>query len=365
MAGFIRNYIKIRNSKSFYFRLSYILIFVILATYFVWCNFQKIHLNIDHHIFTYTNKGTIQSEIDIENNAELGINYTLKANKDEEPYAGIAFLLKEAERRKFGLFDEIIVEIASLEDKIIPIIFSEEISSYSDTENEIKERVWTYDLNIKAGRQIYKIPLNSFKTIFWWFKEHKTSIGKLPEYCPERVKYIAIQNDRLQEYGIQDKFWVTEFSLNRNFNLFWFILPCLLAILFESITYFLNQKTRKIEFSPLSLQPKKLDNEWDIIKSSIANNYQNEEFKLDFLQNICGIHKSKISKLIKKHLNLSFKQYLNQIRIYEASRLLKSTELNISEIAYKVGFSNISHFNRVFKEINHCSPSEYRTFATS
>jgi AraC-like DNA-binding protein len=42
-------------------------------------------------------------------------------------------------------------------------------------------------------------------------------------------------------------------------------------------------------------------------------------------------------------------------------RELKITDKNISEIAYKNGFENISHFNRVFKSIKEISPRQYRS----
>ena len=41
-------------------------------------------------------------------------------------------------------------------------------------------------------------------------------------------------------------------------------------------------------------------------------------------------------------------------------RLLRETDRQVMDIAYKVGYGNISHFNRVFKEAENCSPNEYR-----
>jgi AraC-like DNA-binding protein len=52
--------------------------------------------------------------------------------------------------------------------------------------------------------------------------------------------------------------------------------------------------------------------------------------------------------------------FLNEIRIEKACQLLinRSTE-NISEVAYLCGFNTVVHFNRVFKNILHSSPSEF------
>ena len=73
-----------------------------------------------------------------------------------------------------------------------------------------------------------------------------------------------------------------------------------------------------------------------------------------------GIHERKISAIIKKKTDLNFKQFLNKLRIAEAKRLLLETDLQISEIAFKVGYGNASHFNRVFKLSENCAPNDFR-----
>ena len=68
-----------------------------------------------------------------------------------------------------------------------------------------------------------------------------------------------------------------------------------------------------------------------------------------------------ISATIKKKSDLTFKEYLNSIRIAEAKRLLKSSDRNVSEIAYQVGFNSPNHFNRIFKSSENCTPTEFKT----
>lgn len=52
--------------------------------------------------------------------------------------------------------------------------------------------------------------------------------------------------------------------------------------------------------------------------------------------------------------------YVNTVRIEKAKNLLKKSFFNITEICFKVGFSDISNFNRTFKKVVGISPSEYR-----
>ena len=57
---------------------------------------------------------------------------------------------------------------------------------------------------------------------------------------------------------------------------------------------------------------------------------------------------------------MTFKQYLNKIRLSEAKRLLKETDRQIADIAYHVGYKNVTHFHRIFKQNEKISPNEYR-----
>ena len=67
-----------------------------------------------------------------------------------------------------------------------------------------------------------------------------------------------------------------------------------------------------------------------------------------------------LGRLFKREIGLSFSDYVLERRLKKAENLLKTTDEKIIEIALECGFNNISYFNRVFKEKNGISPSEYR-----
>ncbi len=66
------------------------------------------------------------------------------------------------------------------------------------------------------------------------------------------------------------------------------------------------------------------------------------------------------SVFIKKHTGISIQQYVIQYKLKMAERLLKQTNLSISEIADKTGFSDSSHFNRIFKKYKGMNPSDVK-----
>ena len=70
-----------------------------------------------------------------------------------------------------------------------------------------------------------------------------------------------------------------------------------------------------------------------------------------------------LSRVINEHFGKSFNQYINNYRVEDAKALLRSEDhrdKQILEVAYEVGFNNKTTFNKAFKEICGCSPSEYR-----
>jgi YesN/AraC family two-component response regulator len=72
------------------------------------------------------------------------------------------------------------------------------------------------------------------------------------------------------------------------------------------------------------------------------------------------INPSYLSQLFKQQLNKKFVDYITELRIEESKRLLQNTTLRMSEIAERVGYSDLAYFSNNFKKIVGSSPSEYR-----
>lgn len=85
-----------------------------------------------------------------------------------------------------------------------------------------------------------------------------------------------------------------------------------------------------------------------------------EEITLAAMADTVGMSESAFSHFFKRKTNRSFIDYLNDIRIGYASKLLYETTHTVFEVCYASGFNNISNFNRIFKRKKGCSPSEYR-----
>ncbi|WHY01491.1 response regulator [Neobacillus sp. DY30] len=72
------------------------------------------------------------------------------------------------------------------------------------------------------------------------------------------------------------------------------------------------------------------------------------------------VNSSYLSQLFKQQLNKKFVDYLTELRIEEGKRLLLNTTLRMSEIAERVGYSDLAYFSNNFKKITGSTPSEFR-----
>lgn len=66
------------------------------------------------------------------------------------------------------------------------------------------------------------------------------------------------------------------------------------------------------------------------------------------------------SRYFKQHTRKTFTQFVNEVRVGRACKLIMEKELDVAEIAYRCGFNNLSNFNRQFKRITGFAPRIYR-----
>lgn len=96
------------------------------------------------------------------------------------------------------------------------------------------------------------------------------------------------------------------------------------------------------------------------IKDAIYCNFVNPEFKIEDIPTIVNLSYPYIIKIFQKSFNVSLKKYLYTMRLEFALNLLLTTDNNVSEIAYRSGFSDPLYFSTSFKKRYNLSPTEYR-----
>lgn len=96
------------------------------------------------------------------------------------------------------------------------------------------------------------------------------------------------------------------------------------------------------------------------ILEEVNSNYSNCDYSLLELASNVGFSESYISKTLKKEIGMTFNEYLTNIRIEMAKKILMSEGrlTTVNEVAKRVGYSNQHYFSQVFKKYIGVSPSE-------
>jgi AraC-like DNA-binding protein len=91
----------------------------------------------------------------------------------------------------------------------------------------------------------------------------------------------------------------------------------------------------------------------------VMQNFQKDIQIRDLLE-VTNMSYATFYNYFKRNYKMPFKEYLLEIRVEYACKLLKDEALNISEVAYSCGFENLSNFNRQFRRLRGMTPSQYQ-----
>lgn len=90
------------------------------------------------------------------------------------------------------------------------------------------------------------------------------------------------------------------------------------------------------------------------------NKHYKQEIRLDDLADLIGMTPAATSRFFKLRSGKTVSDYIIDMRLGHAARMLVDTTHTVSEICYDCGFNNLSNFNRIFKKRKGCSPKEFR-----
>ncbi|MEM7162904.1 MAG: ATP-binding protein [Bacteroidota bacterium] len=94
------------------------------------------------------------------------------------------------------------------------------------------------------------------------------------------------------------------------------------------------------------------------LQSVILDRIEDEGFGINDLCHAVGLSRMQVHRKLKALTGMPATAFINTVRLQKAFELLSDTELNVSEVAYKVGFSNHSYFSKLFVNKYGKTPSE-------
>lgn len=97
----------------------------------------------------------------------------------------------------------------------------------------------------------------------------------------------------------------------------------------------------------------------DEVKRYIDTHFH-DDISRESVSEVFNISAGYLSRLFSKDSDIKFNEYLKHARISRSRTLLTNTNLKINEVSVKCGFTDTNYFCKVFREINDCTPLEYR-----
>lgn len=299
----------------------------------------------------------------VQSNKLLQFDFKL-FKKIQSPYVGVSIQPKHTQYIDVSDYNRISIHTkkTNLQSLSVAIITKNTNEKYITKSPDV---ISATSIEIFDNTKIYNLELDQFNVPDWWKTLNSINENEiiLPDF--EKVTAINISNGYTPDIQGEKSLQIDSITFSRdNSQLLYFLILCeiLFVICVLIIMYIRNrfktvQSGMEITYKPIELDTSNESNSQFI--QYINSNFHNPELSLDIIVLNSKSSKRTITAYVQQTYNCNVKTYINRIRIHEAKRLLIESDLLIGEIAYKVGFNNQTHFNRVFKSEMEISPSEF------
>lgn len=246
----------------------------------------------------------------------------------------------------------------------------------TDINDMLTRRVSSTAFSCEGQWTNIRIPLKELNTPDWWLSRHGVSYIETG-FDQRKVMGFAWVNSLQSPLDTLSHVKITDVALEGKrpsflwaalgvIALLWIIYAIIqfrryLAVLTADIRSRVVQDQPLMAYKKLSIEPQK-DKEKIALLRFMATEYATPDLSLEMAATALGMNRTKINDILKEELSLTFSAYLNKLRLTEAARLLsENEEANVSEIAYRVGYNNVSYFNKLFKQEYGCAPKTFKT----
>ncbi len=95
------------------------------------------------------------------------------------------------------------------------------------------------------------------------------------------------------------------------------------------------------------------------IMKCVNENLSNPDFDVEMMTKEVGISRAQLHRKMKEMTGISTSEFIRNLRLEQAARLIREKKINITQVAYSVGFNNQAHFSTIFKKHFGVTPTEY------
>lgn len=280
------------------------------------------------------------------------------------PFAGITFCPKDSGFISLKGLDYVNIEL--LKPLTTPLFFyiHFNIDNYTKRDDPTTSYIKRYQIEIDSQKLAINIPIKQMTTPEWWFSQN----SKIIDFKPDKNKIIAfsIEDGNTEAYNKTKSLSINRIRI-KNSIIVQYSKLFLYLIIIPIIIYgnrSLNLIKKRIKPDELLYLKNILDDSYSkdkgLLLEFLQKNYKDSDLSKQKVIKSIGLASDNISLILKTEFDCNFRDYLNKLRLDYAEKLLKETEMNITEISFETGFKIPSSFNRVFKKHFKESPRDMR-----
>ena len=311
-----------------------------------------------------------------ESSFNIEYNFTL-GDKTYYPYVSFALRFMQQELNgsdylDLSAYDRVKFNIKCNPANILSFTVFTFDEAVSQEENMDSHRVSSAYFSCERHRKDIEIRLDKLETPDWWLRLYADLAQR--DYSLEKSLSITFGNSTQSPALVDSNVIIDSLVLEgRNWVKIWLgivllviLWGCLgvLAFRFYIKTKLLARMKKDVPlvaYQQLSIESHK-DKERASLMKFLVTEYHNPDLDMDNLIQSLGINRTKVNDILKSETGLTFNAYLNKLRLTEAARLLQENpQANVGEVAYSVGYNNVSYFNRLFKAEYGCTPKSFRS----
>lgn len=287
------------------------------------------------------------------------------------PYMGLYAIVQTSYTAKwlwqtFNEKDSLVIVLSSNRDGPLLVQLNSFDPIITKKEDPVSFRTLQTTIIVTKKIRRVALPLKQFRIADWWKSRYKISPEDNNLYLNSicMVNWVFTDSSRFNQ---NDTLRIYSLRLKHHASV---ILPGLTLIFAATIILILLRVFRRKKNSknivttvadpfqpiPVTVAP----SEWETVKLYLERNCFNPGMDLKKAADALYLSESKISRLVRENHKEGFRSLIHELRIKEAKQLLRETDTNVAEIAYKLGYATPSHFNREFKSLEGITPTAFR-----
>ncbi len=281
---------------------------------------------------------------------------------DQITYPYMGFRVNPGQPIDFTAFNEVRLRLTTDGGQRIPVFFEGPHYTLQDG-RDLEVLLWN-TLETIEGQEEYALRYEDFEVPSFWYRVSDVSEVVNKGDALERIETMRITGNEMDRPTHSGHMELRALTLVSNPNpMLWRAFYWLLGFEVFVLLIYLFLRKYRIQIVAIPYQPKekasKQEEAFARIQAYLAEHYD-QPITAEILRRETGIPRQRVADTVKKATGLTLKNLVNQVRLAEAKRLLRETDLPVIDIAFGVGYGTSAHFHRVFKEEEGVTPLAYR-----